>query len=1160
MRPHPAIRMALTIAIAAAAAPAAGPRAADDFFRADELGPTLALSGRQYYIPTVFGPTGMNGWILDDTLVVREVEPGSPADGIARPNDTIIEVNGKALGGEPLKTLGIEVEQSEQTGKMDLTVLRAGKKTRFTLRIRKLGAFGKDWPYQDAKSRAVLIDACDYLARVQNADGSFDTQVYVGCALDGLVWLATQDPAYWENARRLAYHYRTVFDPDAYGTVNWDFAYMGVFIAEYYLQTGDRNVLGLLRQISQVLARNQQASGTWGHGPHPGLGYVQGGSLNNCGLVCWMALELIKETGTPVSEPALRRATKFFSRFVDRGTTPYGDHRPEYLGGNGKNAIAGVALSLLADQAGSEYFARMVCDTFRSRNTGHTGGFFGFVWGNVQGARHPHYPDYRRMLDHWSWLMNVSRTWDGGFLLPASVIDAQYTYRGTPLSTGGCGLLYAMPSRALRIFGAPKGVFATRFADLPEKVRKGMGSFRTRDLGRLRKIVKPKCDLSRELLAIAARAEKDIALTLKKIDAALADENPALARRMALDLDTYTGGLDPRMRSVIARATPAEDSPILAAGKVYDTFKWLTYTLPEARRRFEEIARDPNAGIYRRLARRELATPPDSPQWVFYGEMMYDKHFDGWQLDEKSRAAVLRVASIRGGNWTKVVATTELYRTGLAAERLAGWAPLVGPCTEGYPGKAPAWRRLSVAAGGQPPEGWAEVDFDDEDWQTGRGPFTYQSDEGMRTQRMQLYCLRIPFQCKRTDYKQLQMGFRVEGRIAKAACYLNGKPVLWAQRTRPPLMQGSGLTFITLPDEALKLLRKGPNVLAVRTYIEDGDFSLYASGAGAEKSFTPRPKDWRTGPRIDAPELKGKTAARVDVKSTLKASPTHLTFDPQGKPNEDYDVLREMLSDRTAPIAERARYLGHFDPRIRLFASLSLMVEGQKAMPHILDALESGDVWVIRGGCDAIAGRFGFNGRNRAKMRTIMTSEVAAPAAPKLVKLLDHPDPWIREGALLALSNCGAAAAKHAERIAALAADREWWVRAAVGEVMKYVEPMRVEKATTKLVRGFARESSVYGRNRLRDGLVATAKRGEGVDEIVAALVAQLNGPEDYGSQMAADALGRIGPDAKSAVPALEKKLDQAKNEAKDARSPRARQQAEARARKYETALTRIKG
>ena len=127
-----------------------------DFFNEGELSPNVALSGKQFFIPNVFGPTGMNGWILNDTLVVREVEAGSPADGIVLANDVILAVNGRKLSGEPLKTSAEQVEVSEQTGRMKLQVRRGKEEKALTIPIRKLGAFGKDWPYDDAKSRAIL--------------------------------------------------------------------------------------------------------------------------------------------------------------------------------------------------------------------------------------------------------------------------------------------------------------------------------------------------------------------------------------------------------------------------------------------------------------------------------------------------------------------------------------------------------------------------------------------------------------------------------------------------------------------------------------------------------------------------------------------------------------------------------------------------------------------------------------------------------------------------------------------------------------------------------------------------------------------------------------------------------------------------------------------
>jgi len=1161
---------ALALAVAAVGAPpsalpAAPPPAEEEFFRSEELSPDVALCGRQFHVPTVFGPTGMNGWIFNDTLVVREVENGSPADGIVLPNDIITAVNGRPLGGEPLKVFGEQVEVSEQSGRMDLLVLRGGRKKQLTAAIRKLGAFGKDWPYDCAKSRAIHLDACEYLARIQNTDGTFDGRIHVGFALNGLTWLAAEDPKYWENARRLAYGYRKVFDPEAYGTVNWGWGYMGVFLAEYYLQTGDHTVLPLCRQIAQTLARSQQPAGTWGHGPYPGKGYVQGGSLNNCGLVCWMALILIKETGVQINEPALRRATKFFARFAHRGTVPYGDHRPEFGGGNGKNALPGVCLAILGDRAGSEFFARMVTNSYLGRTGGHTGGFMGFVWGNVQGARNPHYPDYRRMLDHWRWLMNLSRRWDGGFLLPESVIGHIYTYRGPVLATGGMAQVYAIPARVLRIHGAPKGVFAAR--ELPTDVEKGIALFRLRKFDELRRAVKPVSDAGRQLLTAARRAEKDIELTLARIDSALADADVASAGQMAHDLDRYTGGNYPGLGALRWRIKSAAGKTDATARRLYERHKWLTYTSLEAREAFEKLAAADGAGVYRQLARRELATPPDAAEWTFYGELLYEQNAETWRIDPQARAAMLRVSGIRSGNWTQIASLNSLYEAGVLTALLEkNWTALAAPYSKGYPGKQPVWRLLSVPKGQAPPAGWASVGFDDRAWQSGPGPVTNRRDEeGLRARPGETPYLRIAFDCDRTDYKALVLTLRLL-KNSMAVAFLNGTPLLWSHATQGPRMRMDALVTIDLAPAAVKLLREGRNVLAVRVSSSNGaDFGLYATADGDPLAFRPRPKDWATGPKIAAPDLSARTALRSKLTTVLPPNTTGLAIDVPGKPNEALSALRADFIGakgtaplRKTPLEKRAKYMGHFDPRIRRDAAYSLMAEGAKAMPHILDALASKDVRVIRAGCDALGGNYRMNGRGMPELREAMTPEIAGRAVPALLPLLKHEDTYIREGALMALANCGKAAAKHLDRITPLADDEDWWVRAGVAYVLNYIEQPQTQDHVAETIRNFRAEKSIFGKNRLRESLVGMARRGHAVEAIVEALIADARGEDGFSAGQAIGALGQIGPNAKAAAPLFRERLEQAKRCAAEATTDKAKQGAARQIRSIEGILKKM--
>ncbi|NQU22803.1 MAG: hypothetical protein HQ567_16110 [Candidatus Nealsonbacteria bacterium] len=1116
---------------------AAGPSGQSDFFQKKELGPDVALSGKQFYIPTVFGPTGMNGWMLGETLVVREVENGSPADGLVLTNDVISSVNGKPLGAEPLKAFGQQVEPSEQTGKMELLLTRAGKQKKITLPIRKLGSLSEDWPFDCAKSRAIHLDACEYLARIQNHDGLFDGKIYVGFALNGLIWLASEDPKYMENARRLAYGYRKDFDPEAVSTINWEWAYMGVFLTEYYLQTGDETVLPLCQEIGQSLAQSQQPTGTWGHGSYPGLSYVQGGSLNNCGLVCWLALVLMDEAGVPVDQRALAKATHFFSRFTHRGGVPYGDHRPEFGGGNGKNAIPGVVLNILGDQAGSEYYARLVTGSYRGRTGGHTGGFMGFIWGNIQGARNPHAPDYCRMLDHWQWLLDVSRRWDGGFLLPESVIGKIYTYRGPVLSTGGVAQLYAMPNRVLRIHGGPKSVFAAQ--ELPVDLEKGIELYRSRRFDELRAVVKPNSEHARQLLAAADRQEKDLELSFAKLESAIARLDFTLARRVWTDLDRFTRGEHPRRGSYNWRINTTEGAAdVAAAEKLYRRHKWLTYTSPAAREAFERMATDPKAGVYQKLARRELATPDDSPLWAFFCELLWKEDAVGWQIDDQARAAALRVADMPSGNWPKIAALNDLYAAGILTERLKKWTPLVPANTPGYSGEKLTWRMLSVPRAEGPPADWTTVDFDDSEWDAGNGPLVSGKETaGMRVQGGGTPFIRIAFDCERTDYDALVLVLRLL-KATQAVAYLNGEPILWSDALQGPRMHIVALATIPLERQVVGHLRKGRNVLAVRVSGGNGaDFGLYASTGGNTLAFQPRPKDWAPGPVIGQPDLSTKTPGRPQLETVLAPNTTGLTIDPPGKPNvsltwahENFLGAGDQPPLAATPIAERAQYFGHIDSRIRRTAAYSLMAEGAKAMPHILDALDSKDIRVIRAGCDALAGSFGMNGLGKGNYRKVMTSDIAGQAVPKLLPLLKHEDLYVREGALLALSNCGKAAAKHLDKIILAADDEDWWVRAGVSHVLTYVEEPETQGMAASTISNFLKEESTFGRNRLRQSLVAMARRGHNVDVIVEALMIEATDEHGFYKGMARSALSEIGANAKAAAPLFEEQLKEARD------------------------------
>ncbi len=1153
---------------------AAGPRK-NTFFSRDDLTPTVAMYGKQFHIPTVLGPTGMNGWILGEMLMVREVENGSPADGIVLANDMLLAINGKALGTDPLRTLGEQVEVSEQTGKMTIKLVRVGKETTVTIPIRKLGAFSPTAPYNCAKSRAILLDTCEFLARSQNTDGTFDGRMYVGYALNGLTWLASGEPKYLENARRLAYSYAKRFDPNEYGTVGWGWGHMGIFLAEYYFRTGDRVVLPLCAQIAETITRAQAPCGSWGHGPHPGKGYVQGGILNCAGASCWNALILFKEAGVPVNEHALARATHFFSRFADNGTVPYGDHRPEFAGtGNGKVAQTGVGFALLGDKAKAEGFGRHVTDGYRWRHKGHTGGMMGFVWGNIAGIHNPHAPDYLRMAKHWQWMLNASRRWNGGFLAPESVIGPIYTHRGTLLSTGGSAQVYAVPAQALRIHGAPRSVFASRVPptelaapmgnvktqvamDAPgmtEEIAKGLALYHAMKFDELRRTVKPTCRLSKQLLAAATAKEEDIALSLARAKAAVAGTrpDPMLARAIVRDLSRYCGVPEPRVEKMRVALTADKYALVNAAAPIYERYKWLTYTYPKARAAFEKLAADDEAGIYQLLARRELSTPADAANWSFYCEELWSLFSDDWRHDERAEAAMLRISGLKGGNWPRGVSYGQLLEAGVISHDFSKWTALSPRCDDENAKAKPTWRVLAATDETATPTGWAKADFDDSKWITGAGPIGGKPGESLVLPRgTKRQYVRIAFNAATTDLNEFKLVLSVWTREGVVAL-LNGTPVAWSMAS-----PGNYPAAIDLHPDTAKLLKPGRNVLAIRTACRSLDVGLYARRAPAAQIAKLGPKAWAKVPPLPKPDLSTRTAKRMDSGPTSLTPTTGLAIDPAGEPNEDMETITNALAADELSVADRYKYMGHPNPVVRLRASLSMMRGGKDAIPYIRKALASKDRRVVRSGCDAIAGPFGWE-KGRPESLPHMPPELAGQFAPTFVKLMDHDDMYVREGAVLAMSNCGKATWPHLKKIALMGEDPEWWIRAAVAQVIRLNESEKIDKLTNAVGVAYRAEQSVYARNRFRQGLVAMAKRGQQVDRVVALLIQEVRDGDDYFAIMATRGIQDLGPAAKAAAPAIDERIAIYRARLAEAKTDRGRGGAEAQIRALENVKKRI--
>jgi len=165
----------------------------------------------------------------------------------------------------------------------------------------------------------------------------------------------------------------------------------------------------------------------------------------------------------------------------------------------------------------------------------------------------------------------------------------------------------------------------------------------------------------------------------------------------------------------------------------------------------------------------------------------------------------------------------------------------------------------------------------------------------------------------------------------------------------------------------------------------------------------------------------------------------------------------------------------------------------------------------------------------------------ARDAEAALTQALKDKDPEPRYAAVLALGSIGAEGTGAVEGLAQALSDENWFVRFTAAQALQKLGP-RAKAAAPALVRALQPVDSVKDFRPVRCGaaMVALAKidpQAKALEGAIALVVARLLGYEGDGSDGAravgAEMLGDCGPAARSAVPALVKRL---KDEEGDAR------------------------
>ncbi len=454
-----------------------------DFTRGD----TVDLTAEGMSVDRNLGATGARGWMYDrmeraNQILVTHVHAGSPAEGVLRAGDVILGIGDEPFVGDARRTFGRALTQAETAGgggRLHLLRWRDGVTEPVAIQLEVLGSYGDTSPWDCEKSAKILENATAYLERIGTPVGS---ELGIQALVGSLGLLATGDerlmPRVREHVEALVRRTAGSGEQPPYESYPaWSWGYANLLLTEYFLLTGDRQVLPAIRAFSTAIARGQAMTGTWGHGMAPRdpiSGELHGplggyGTMNQISTICWISLVLAQRCGVtdPVIEHAIRGKHDFLRDFIDVGTVTYGDNLPGGLlhDDNGKNSAAAVGFALMGDLPGTAFFSRMTVASHAIREDGHTGNYWSDLWGGLGAARAGRQACGAFLLED-AWRFDLERRWDGGFEYQAKAgmgngVDPD-TGRQRVMSehttphwdtTGARLVLYSLPRAKLAITG-----------------------------------------------------------------------------------------------------------------------------------------------------------------------------------------------------------------------------------------------------------------------------------------------------------------------------------------------------------------------------------------------------------------------------------------------------------------------------------------------------------------------------------------------------------------------------------------------------------------------------------------------------------------------------------------------------------------------------------
>ncbi len=445
---------------------------AKDFYSGPGLFSQRPTGAKSVEVIERFGPVGMKLHLVQPmfTMEIAEIEEGSPADqtGKFEVGQTIESINGDKLAHiDPRIQLGNMITTAEASDGVLKFAIR-GKAEPVVVQLPVLGEYSPTWPVNCPKSDRIIDNFANYFSQPENLR-EIESARSRAFGMGPLFLLSTGDDKYLPVVREWALNYPDTSHP-------WQIGYAGLALCEYYLRTGDADVLEVIQRWVATAERTQVNSSWVGRGGVTKNIYYGGGHLNAAATGMVTFLLLAKECGADVPEHTLQPALRHFYRYSGRGGNPYGDGMPEAgYACNGKNGLLAFTMAAAAalDPNGEDsiYAAARdysAMDSFYSATFmlhGHTGGGIGEIWRSAaMGLVHEKFPkQYRDFMDSRRWHYELSRRWDGSF----AILGGGQRYDNVNWGSG-YPLAYTMPRKALRLNGAPPTEFSNLY-ELPER-------------------------------------------------------------------------------------------------------------------------------------------------------------------------------------------------------------------------------------------------------------------------------------------------------------------------------------------------------------------------------------------------------------------------------------------------------------------------------------------------------------------------------------------------------------------------------------------------------------------------------------------------------------------------------------------------------------------